>query len=115
LQPTGTIEVESTETFSGTLGPSVADLMVATHSIEVGAETSTIRARLGWTGGVDLDLYLVGPGGQTVASGATLSNPEVLEFRVTEPGTYTYRVTGYATVLANYTLQSTQMKLLPGN
>jgi serine protease AprX len=115
LQPTGTVEVETTETFTGTLGPSVADLMVATHSIEVGADTATIRARLGWSGGVDLDLYLVDPNGQTVASAATLANPEVLEFRVSEPGTYTYRVTGYVSLLSSYTLHSTQVRLVPAN
>jgi serine protease AprX len=112
LQPTGAVVIEDNETFTGTLGPSALDLMVATHSIEVGADTTTLRARLGWTGGVDLDLYLVGPDGQTVASGATLSNPEVLEYTVTAPGTYTYRVTGYATLLANYTLNSTQVRVV---
>jgi serine protease AprX len=66
-----------------------------------------VKATLGWQGGVDVDFALVDPDGVEVASGATLGNPETLEFAVNRPGTYKYRVKGYATVLANYTLQST--------
>ena len=115
LQETGTVESVESETFSGTLGPSVADLMVATHTIEVGSDTATIRAELGWSGGVDLDLYLVGPDGQTVATAATLANPERLEYAVTAPGTYTWRVTGYVSVLSSYTLTSTQVRIVPAD
>jgi serine protease AprX len=110
LVETGTSLVEETETFSGTIGPSVLDLVTHEHAIEVGDDVSTLRARLGWSGGVDLDLYLVDPNGQTVASGATLGNPETLEFNVEAPGSYTYRVTGYISAVANYTLESTQVR-----
>jgi serine protease AprX len=114
LLPVGTQLSEETETFSGTLGPSVSDLMEARHSIEVGVETTTIRANLGWTtGGVDLDLYLLDPDGNTIASGATLANPERLEAAVSAPGTYTFRVTGFVNALTTYTLQSTQVRVVP--
>lgn len=115
LVPTGTTLVEETQTFTGTMGPSAADVMVHEFPIEVGSDVSTLRAKLGWSGGVDLDLHLVDPNGQTVASGATLGNPETLEFNVTTAGTYTYRVTGYVSLLAPYTLTSTQLRRVLAN
>jgi serine protease AprX len=99
--------VQETTTYTGTMGPSVENLEIDEFVFEVGSDVTTIQARLGWNGGVDLDLYLIDPEGKQVASGATLANPEVLEFAVTQPGTYKYQVTGYATVLAEYTLDST--------
>lgn len=105
--------VEESHTYTGTMGPSVENLVVHEIPFDVDASVVNIRAELGWTGGVDIDLYLVGPGGNEVASAATLSNPEVLEYAVTEPGTYTWRITGYATVLANYTLTSTLTRAVP--
>ena len=76
----------------------------------MGSDVTTIKAVIGWDGGVDIDFSLLDPNGVEVASGATLANPETLEFAVIEPGTYTYQVKGYATVLANYTLNSTVIK-----
>lgn len=110
LMDTQTQLVESKQTFTGTLGPSVENLEIDEFPIEVGADTLTIKANLSWTGGVDVDFSLVDPDGAEVASGATLANPEVLEFAVNRPGTYKYRVKGYATVLASYTLESTQVR-----
>lgn len=102
--------VEESSSYSGTLGPSAENLQVIEHAFEVGADAIEIRGVLGWDGGVDVDLYLLGPDGQQVASGATLANPEVLEFAVKEPGTYTWQVSGYATVIANYTLDATLVR-----
>ncbi|MCY7355315.1 MAG: S8 family serine peptidase [Lysobacter sp.] len=107
LFPVTTTLVDETQTFTGTMGPSVENLEIDEYTINVGADVTTIKANLGWDGGVDIDFSLVDPAGNEVASGASLSNPEVLEFAVTQPGTYTYRVKGYATVIANYTLAST--------
>lgn len=101
---------EDHQQFTGTLGPSVENLQVVTHTIEVGADATEIRATLGWTGLLDVDLYLVGPRGEQVASGATLSNPETLAYTVREPGTYTFEVSGYVTVFANYTLDTTVVR-----
>ena len=92
------------------MGPSVENLEIDEFQIEVGTDVTTIRATVGWDGGVDIDFSLLDPSGVQVASGATLANPETLEFAVTEPGTYTYQVKGYATVLANYTLESTKLR-----
>lgn len=107
LYPTTTVLTEDTSTFTGTMGPSAENLEVDEFAFHVGADAISIKAVLRWSGGVDIDFDLVDPDGNVVASGATLANPEVLEFAVTTPGTYTYRVKGYATVLANYTLDST--------
>ncbi|MES2858527.1 MAG: hypothetical protein V4704_05050, partial [Pseudomonadota bacterium] len=102
--------VEETETFTGVIGPSVENIMVNEHAFEVGNDVITIKANLGWSGGVDIDFSLVDPFGNEVASGATLANPETLEFAVSEPGTYKYLVKGFATVVANYTLTSTETR-----
>ncbi|MDQ3287535.1 MAG: S8 family serine peptidase [Pseudomonadota bacterium] len=110
LFDTDTQLVEETETFTGTMGPSVENIEIDEFRIDVGLDVTTIRATLGWDGGVDIDFSLLDPNGVEVASGATLANPEVLEYGVGEPGVYTYQVKGYATVLANYTLDSTQLK-----
>ncbi|MGH8029652.1 MAG: S8 family serine peptidase [Arenimonas sp.] len=110
LFATQTRLVDAKQTFTGTLGPSVENLEIDEFPIEVGADTIQIKATLGWQGGVDVDFALVDPDGVEVASGATLANPETLEFAVNRPGTYRYRVKGYATVLANYTLESTQQR-----
>jgi subtilisin family serine protease len=110
LFPSNTVLVEETETFVGTMGPSAENLEIHEHLIEVGPETVNIRAVLGWDGLFDLDLFLLDPNGNQVASAASLDNPEILEFSVKEPGTYTYQVTGYVSVVANYTLDSTQTR-----
>ncbi|QDH70240.1 S8 family serine peptidase [Marilutibacter alkalisoli] len=102
---------EQTETFTGLMGPSAENLQIDEIPFEVGQDTVSIRAALEWdAGAVDLDFYLLDPHGQPVASAASLDNPEVLEYAVTEPGTYTYQVTGYISVLSNYTVTSTQSK-----
>lgn len=107
LYSTDTVLTEKTTRFTGTMGPSAENLEVDEFPFEVGADAISIKAVIGWDGGVDIDFSLVDPDGNEVASGATLSNPETLEFAVARPGTYKYLVKGYATVLANYTLDST--------
>lgn len=107
LKPIGTQLVDETTTYTGTMGPSVENLEIDEFPFEVGSDVTTIKATITWDGGVDIDFSLVDPDGNEVASGATLANPEVLEFNVVQPGTYKYLVKGYATVIANYTLDST--------
>lgn len=102
--------VDETQTFTGLMGPSAQNLEVDSYPISVGSNVTTIKATLGWNGGVDIDFSLLDPDGIEVASGASLANPETLEYAVTKPGTYTYQVKGFATVVANYTLTSTQTR-----
>jgi len=102
--------VEETETFTGVIGPSANNVVINEHAFEVGRDVISIKANLGWSGGVDVDFSLVDPFGNEVASGASLANPETLEFAVSEPGTYKYLVKGFATVIANYTLTSTETR-----
>ena len=102
--------VDETETFTGVIGPSVQNVMVNERAFEVGNRVITIKANLSWSGGVDIDFSLVDPFGNEVASGASLANPETLEFAVTEPGTYKYLVKGFAPVVANHTLTSTETR-----
>jgi hypothetical protein len=100
-----------TETYTGTLGPSAENMEVHDIPVEVGSDVTTLQGSLAWDGGVpaqDLDLYLFDPDGRQVASAATVGNPETLDYAVLQPGTYTWRVTGYATASAGYTLASTQ-------
>jgi serine protease AprX len=108
LFATNTRLVDESQTFTGLMGPSAQNLEIDEYPITVGSDVTTIKASLGWTGGVDIDFGLVDPDGVEVASGASLANPEVLEYAVTKPGTYKYLVKGYATVAASYTLTSTQ-------
>src|SRR5690349_2015650 len=112
LFPDDTVFVDESQTFTGTMGPSAADLEIDRYAITVGNDVTTIKSRIAWTGGVDIDLYLVDPNGVRVASGATSANPEVLEYTVKVPGTYTYEVTGFATLAASYTLTSTQTRAM---
>lgn len=111
--PANTRFVQETATFTGTLGPSVEGIPeTRLIPFEIGPETIQLHANLSWTGGVDVDLYLLDPSGNTVASSASLDNPEEFVYAVSSPGEYTYRIVGYATVLADYTLVSTQTRAI---
>jgi serine protease AprX len=105
---------DTTLTYTGTMGVSAENLEVHTIQFDVGSDVTNIRAQLAWDGLFDLDLYLIDPDGKTVASGATLANPEVLDYAVATPGIYTYEITGYISAMANYTLDSTTTRVVRG-
>jgi serine protease AprX len=103
--------MDETETFSGSMGPSVTGIPeTRIVPFTVAENTVFISAETGWTGGVDIDMYLLDPDGNTVASDASLNNPEVLGYWVERPGMYAYKLVGYATVVANYSITSTQTR-----
>jgi hypothetical protein len=102
--------VDATETFTGTILASANNLVVQEIPFDVDSDVIGIKASLSWTGGVDLDYALVDPTGAEVASGASLANPENLEYAVTVPGTYKYRVKGYVALAASYTIRSTETR-----
>lgn len=56
----------------------------------------------------DLDLYLVDPDGEIIASAAIAGGPERLSAPITRPGEYKYRVYGWLGANVPYTLTSTQ-------
>ncbi|MGH2568275.1 MAG: S8 family serine peptidase, partial [Bacteroidota bacterium] len=107
----GTQFFDETSTFTGTVGPSV-DGIPETQFIpfEVSDNTILITASLEFEPAGDVDFYLIDPTGRQLASGATLNNPEHLSAFTTVPGTYNYRVEGFATVTATYTITSTLTK-----
>ena len=109
----GTTFVDETQTFSGTMDPSVQDLEIDRYTLSVGSDATTIKGTVAWTGALDIDVYLVDPSGERVASGATTANPERFEFTVRRPGTYTVEVTGFATVAANYSLTTVVTRAVP--
>ena len=93
-----------TEAFSGSVdqrrGPAQAN-----HTIQVSAAGS-ISASLNWGGGANLDLFLLNPAGQQVASDTGKGKPHSLSFNATATGTYTLRVVA-ASGSASYTLSVT--------
>ena len=110
-QAQGFASSSGTQTYTGTIGPSVENMEVHDIPVQVGDDVTTLEASLAWDAGVpaqDLDLYLLDPAGNQVASAATVGNPETVQYAVLRPGTYTWRITGYATASASYTLASTQ-------
>ena len=107
----GTQFADETTTLTGMVGPS-AQGIPETRLIpfEVSDNTILIGATLAYEPTGDIDFYLVDPTGRDLAQGASLSNPEELTAFTTVPGTYNYRVVGFATAVANFTITSTLTK-----
>jgi subtilisin family serine protease len=116
LFQSGTQFSDETTTFTGTIGPS-ANGIPETRLIpfEVSANTILISANFSYAPAGDADFYLVDPNGNSLAQGASLSNPEELSGFPTVPGTYNYKVVGFATAVANFTLTSTLTKFTTPN
>lgn len=60
------------------------------------ATTGIITAYLCWSGGADLDLYLLSPTGTELDSAAGVSNPEILHFQTTTTGKHRLKVEAYS-------------------
>ncbi|MCW8107169.1 S8 family serine peptidase [Alteromonas ponticola] len=90
--------------FSGTMGASAENIEVHEYPLELGEKDVSLSATLAWSSVADLDFYLIDPAGNTVASSASLENPEGLQFWVEQPGTYTLQVTGYISAATPYTI-----------
>jgi hypothetical protein len=82
---------------------------------DLDASAVAVNAQLAFEPGVDVDFFLLDPDGNTIGSGASLGNPEELSAYTTVPGTYQYKVVGYTTVSATYTLTSTATSYSAGS
>jgi len=73
---------------------------------EVTADTYRISARLDYTAQSveDMDFYLYGPDGNEVTHSAITGGPEQFATNVTQPGTYKYRIVGFANGPVQYTV-----------
>ncbi|GAA4354945.1 S8 family serine peptidase [Kangiella marina] len=112
LVDNGTTVVTEEFFIEGTIGPSAENIQFQDHPFEVDGTVAFIESTLSWEGVADLDYELIDPNGDSVASSASLANPEVLGFAPTMEGTYNLRVNGYASVLTNYTINTTLSKLI---
>jgi len=76
------------------------------HSFEVSSSGYRIDARLDWTAqeAEDMDFYLFGPDGKEVTHSAIFGGPEQFSATITKPGTYKYRVEGFANGPVQYTI-----------
>ncbi len=107
LMDSDTTFTEETTVETGTMGPSAENLEVQEFVFDTPADAINIDAELSWDGVADLDFYLLNAAGNTVASSASLGNPEALSYWLDAPGTYTLRVTGYISAVTPFTVTRT--------
>jgi subtilisin family serine protease len=76
------------------------------HTFTVAAGTYRIDARLDYTAQnvEDLDFYLYGPDDKEVTHSAISGGPEQFSTIISQPGTYKYRVVGFANGPVQYTI-----------
>jgi subtilisin family serine protease len=92
----------------------VAGVTYKEYPMEIGASVLTLEGSLDFlevneSGYNDLDLYLYGPDGKQVGVSGNPGGPEYLKVGINRPGTYTWRVTGFANVPnTEFTLGITQ-------
>lgn len=98
---------QETTTEEGTMGPSAENLQVQEFVFDTTDSDINIDAELSWAGVADLDFYLLNAAGDTVASSASLGNPETLSYWLEQPGTYTLRVSGYISAATPFTVTRT--------
>jgi len=129
--PSDAVSGAETETFTGTVLASDAgvqrdnDIYVAANAtyvdvpVEVDGATLKLDATLTWEqtevpgAGLalpDLDFLLFDPNGNEIGSSGNSTGPERIAADATIPGTYTYRVYGWASVNTAYTVELTKLK-----
>ncbi|MCA1617986.1 MAG: hypothetical protein LC795_01440 [Acidobacteria bacterium] len=123
------ISGSETETFTGTVTAGDAgvqrdnEVYVAEGAtyvdVEVPVDAATLKldATLRWeyadvagVGIPDLDFQLPDPNGNEIDSSGNSSGPEHISADTTIPGTYTYRVYGWANGPTDFTVESTKLK-----
>jgi subtilisin family serine protease len=129
--PSNEVSGSETETFSGTVMAGDAGVQRdngvyvaegATYvdvPVEVDAATLKLDATLTWdytdvpeagAGLPDLDFLLVDPNGNEISKSGNSSGPEHVSADTTVPGTYVYRVYGWANGPTDFTVESTKLK-----
>ncbi|HWS56619.1 MAG TPA: S8 family serine peptidase, partial [Pyrinomonadaceae bacterium] len=129
--PSDAVSGSEAETFTGTVAAGDAGvqrdngLYVAGGTtyvdvpVEVDAATLKLDATLTWEqteapgAGLalpDLDFLLFDPNGNELASSGNSTGPERVAADTTIPGTYVYRVYGWAAANTNFTVESTKLK-----
>ena len=92
----------------------VAGVTYKEYPMEIGASVLSLEATLEFleindSGYNDLDLYLYGPDNTVIALSGVPGGPEYIKVSINRPGTYTWRVTGFANVPnTEFTLTTTQ-------
>jgi subtilisin family serine protease len=92
----------------------VAGVTYKEYPVEIGPSVLSLEATLEFlevndSGYNDLDLYLYGPDNTVVGLSGVPGGPEYIKIAITKPGTYTWRVTGFANVPnTEFTLTTTQ-------
>ncbi|MBI3652745.1 MAG: S8 family serine peptidase [Acidobacteria bacterium] len=128
--PSDAISSSQTSTYTGTVLAGDAgvqrdnDIYVAGNAtyvdvpFPVGAATLKIEGTLSWDStevpgaGLalpDLDFLLYDPNGNQIDSSGNSSGPEHVAANTTIPGTYVYRVYGWASANTNFSISSTQL------
>jgi subtilisin family serine protease len=129
--PSSEISGTETETFTGTVLAGDAgvqrdnDVYAASGvtyvdvPVEVDAATLKLEATLSWgytdvpeagVGLPDMDFLLFDPNGNQIDDSGNSSGPEHVSADTTIPGTYTYRVYGWANGPTDFTIESTKLK-----
>jgi minor extracellular serine protease Vpr len=92
----------------------VAGVTYKEYAVELGPSVLSLEGTLEFlevndSGYNDLDLYLYGPDNRVIAISGVPGGPEYIKVSINKPGTYTWRVTGFANVPnTEFTLTTTK-------
>ena len=107
LVDAGSVITNEDLVFNGNIGPSVQNLQISEHMLEIPNDVAMVSAVLNWDGIADLDFELVDGNGNVVANSSTLENPEEISFRPAQSGIYTFRVNGFVSASTDYEISTT--------